>query len=268
MEVGGGEVSRAGAAGTSPPPPQPRRRRHDSAASAVLPKFAVRLELGGTAARARVRAAERLRLAGKRGRGRPGEEGFLPSFPPYFPFPWAFWAARRGPLPAGGGRRREQGAGLRGSAERDGPGPGREQGGARGPGGRGPGGSLARVPGGGRAGEQGPCPGYESDSRVPSPGPPEAPWKKLKCRGLVGPAGGVLRLAGPRGLHLRSPTWVRARRATRRQPRGPDLPSPPGLGAAGRETLAKFSGSFGLWLGASPGPQGNPEQECETDFQR
>lgn len=50
---GEGEVSRAGAARTPPPPPQPRRR-HDSAASAALPKFAVRLELGGAADRTRV----------------------------------------------------------------------------------------------------------------------------------------------------------------------------------------------------------------------
>lgn len=121
----------------------------------------------------------------------------------------------------------------------------------------GPGGNLARVPGGGPGG-QGPLPGDESDSRVPSPGPRETPWKKLQCPGLVGSVGGMLRLAGPGGPHLRSPTWGRPRRAALRKPSGPGLPSPPGLGAA-EETLAKFPGSFGLWLGASPGPQGNPE---------
>lgn len=174
-------------------------------------------------------------MSGKRGCGRPGEEGFSPASPLFFPpsLPLGFLgSSARAPA---GGRRAAQGARRGaprvGGAGQAGAGPraGRCEGAGRSRAGREPGRGPGR-----RAGGQGPRAGYESDSRFPSPGSREAPWKKLKCRGLVGPAGGVLRLAGPRGPHLTSSTWVRARRAAQCRPRGPGFPSPPGLGAAGK----------------------------------
>lgn len=193
-------------------------------------------------------------MAGKRGHGQPGEEGFFfsPAPPFFFPLPLGF---------LGGSARAP--AGVRRAAQRARSGAPRV-GGA---------GQAGAEPGAGRLRDQeGTWPGFRAAGRVArdrclgmratpgflSPVLRRPPWKKLQCPGLVGPAGGVLRLAGPAGTHLRSPTWGRPRRAALRKPRGPGLLSPLGLAAAG-ETLAKLPGSFGLWLGASPGPRGNPE---------
>lgn len=204
-------VSRAGRPAAMIPPPAP-------------PKFAVRPALGGAAARARarVRLAERPGMAGKRGRGRPGEEGFfLSSFFP--PLPEDFWAARRGPLPAGGGSGRAA-RGARRGAPRVG-GAGQARAGLR-AGRREKAGRLraGREPGRGRGRRV-----ARGRERLPLPRPSGVPGKKLKCRGLVGPACGVL---GPTGLHPGVPTWVPEDRAA--EARGTGLPSPPGLGAAGK----------------------------------
>lgn len=188
-------------------------------------------------------------MAGKRGRGRPGEEGFFSPAAPLFSFPPSlrlFGRLGEGPCrrEAGGAGGKALGSGGRRSGAGQ-AGAGRRAGRGAARGGRaaaGPRGSLAGVPGGGQGG-QGPWRGCASDSRFPSPGPREDPWKKLKCRGLVGPAGGVLRLAGPGDL----PRGYVPRGPRSREPRGPGVSSPPGLGARW-ETLAKFPGSFGLWL--------------------
>lgn len=120
-------------------------------------------------------------MAGKRGRGRPGEEGFFPSTPPFFPPSLLLGFLGGSARAPAGGRRAAQGArrGVPrvGGAGQAGAGPraGRREG-------AGPPGAERETdpsPWRRRAGGQGRGPGYESDSRFSSPGPREAPWKKL-----------------------------------------------------------------------------------------
>lgn len=154
-------------------------------------------------------------MAGKRVRGRPGEEGFFSPAAPLFSFPPSlrlFGRLGEGPCrrEAGGAGGKALGSGGRRSGAGQ-AGAGRRAGLGAARGGRaaaGPRGSLAGVPGGGQGG-QGPWRGCASDSRFPSPGPREDPWKKLEVSGPRGPCGRRAAARGSRG----SPTWVRPQRA-------------------------------------------------------
>lgn len=219
-------MSRAGAART--PPSQPPRR-HDSAARAAKVRGAPGARRGcgpgpsasGGAAwdggEARARAAGRRRL--------------FPQLPPP-PFPDDFWAARRGPLPAGGGSGRAARGARRGAPRVGGAGQARA----------GPRAGWREKAGRPRAGREPGPPGRgrglrvaRGRERLPLPRPSGVPGKKLKCRGLVGPACGEL---GPAGLHPGVPTWVPEDRAA--EARGTRCPFPSGAGRR-RETPVRSS---------------------------